>query len=336
MPLKNDYGIKDYQVANDLVNVGRIVEKRNYYFDVFFDGRYYKNVEKVRKLYETNIVVGDFVTLNEYEGVLYIDTLHDRMSTVSKQFSDATKSYKVNTQEQYLGANVNQLFILIAADQRFTLSKFERYYAVFNQPNIELHVLVSKSDYVENMITIIDEISSVYPNIMITPFSVYQEDTIGSVKALINKSATSMFIGASGVGKSTLVNALTGVGELTNEVRSDGKGKHTTTHTKLIPLAETQSYLIDTPGFKTISTTAEIGLEVLFEPIYEKMHECKFNDCSHKHEPGCAVIAAVDAGEISEVLYVRYLVNEKKFEGQLKYEKSKESKKAREIKKKLS
>lgn len=332
----NDYGISSYEEEFGVENVGRIIEKRNYYYDVFYNGKVLKNVEKVRKLYETPTVVGDFVSLTDYEGVTYIDLLNERKSKVSKQVSHASKSFNVNNDEQLLAANVDQLFILIAADQRFTLSKFERYYAVFNQPNIDLHVLVSKADYVENMITIIDEISTVYPNITITPFSMYQEDTIESVKELIDKGATSMFIGASGVGKSTLVNALTGLNEDTKDVRSDGKGKHTTTHTKLIYLPETHSYLMDTPGFKTISTTADIGLETLFEPIYEKMNECRFNDCSHKHEPGCAVIAAVQSGEISEVLYERYLINEKKFEGQLKHEKSKESKKARELKKKLN
>ncbi|MFC3899607.1 ribosome small subunit-dependent GTPase A [Aliicoccus persicus] len=332
----NDYGISRYEDEFGLENVGRIIEKRHYYYDVFYNGRVLRNIEKVRKLYETSIVVGDFVSLANYEGVTYIDALNERKSKVSKQSSHASKSFNENHDEQLLAANVDQVFILIAADQRFTLSKFERYYAVFNQPNIDLHVLISKADYVENMITIIDEISSVYPNIMITPISMNQEETIESVKALIEKYSTSMFIGASGVGKSTLVNALSGVGELTNDVRSDGKGKHTTTHTKLIPLEETSSYLIDTPGFKTISTTAEIGLEALFQPIYDKMNECKFNDCSHKHEPGCAVIAAVESGDISEVLYERYLVNEKKFEGQLKHENNKESKKARELKKKLS
>src|SRR5699024_9623006 len=129
-----------------------------------------------------------------------------------------------------------------------------------------------------------------------TPISMYQEETLEELKSLLVEGSTSMFIGASGAGKSTLVNSLTGLNEDTKDVRDDGKGKHTTTHTKLIPLEETESYLIDTPGFKTISTTAEIGLEALFQPIYDKMNECKFNDCSHKHEPGCAVIEAVESG----------------------------------------
>ena len=333
MPITNDYGIKNYEENHDLKNIGRVIEKRNYYYDIYINGQILKNIEKFRKLYETSIVVGDFVSLQEHEGITYINHLHERESKVSKQVSDASKSFKVTKEEQLLGSNVNQLFILIAADQRFTLSKFERYYAVFNQPNIELHVLVSKSDYVENMITIISEISSVYPNITITPISVYQEDTLDSVKELIDKNSTSMFIGASGAGKSTLVNALTGLNEATKEVQADGKGKHTTTHTKLIHLEETESYLIDTPGFKTISTTNEVGLESLFGVIYEKITECKFNDCSHKQEPGCAVIKAVEEGKISEVLYERYLVNEKKFEGQLKHEAAKDNKKAREVKK---
>lgn len=330
----NDYGLSSYEEEFGVENVGRIIEKRHYYYDVFYNGEVLKNIEKVRKLYETSTVVGDFVSLADYEGITYIDTLNERRSKVSKQSSHASKSFNENHEEQLLAANVDQVFILIAADQRFTLSKFERYYVVFNQPNVEVHVLISKSDYVEKMIEIISEISSVYPEVTLTPISMYQEETLEELKSLLVEGSTSMFIGASGAGKSTLVNSLTGLNEDTKDVRDDGKGKHTTTHTKLMYLPSTKSYLMDTPGFKTISSTQNIELDSLFNSIYERMDECRFNDCTHKHEPGCAVIQAVKDGEISEVLYERFLVNEKKFQGQMKHEAEKEKRKVRELKKK--
>lgn len=332
----NDFGIGKYIQENNLTEglIGRIVERNHHMFDVVHEGKILKNVQVVSSLYDADIVVGDYVSIAKLDEHIFIESLLQRKSVISKQFSDASKSLKENQREQTLAANVDQLFILIAADQRFTLGKFERYILSFNQEDIDIHVLISKADYTDKTIEIITDISSTYPDITITPISIYQHATIEEVKSKIIQGKTAMFIGASGVGKSTLINLLNSNDLTTDEVRTDGKGKHTTTVTTMVYMEETNSYLIDSPGFKTISTTNEMDFDILYEPILKLDGSCKFNDCTHTHEPDCSVKLAVDEGEISEKLYERYLFNEKKIIGQMKHEANKEKKKERTLRKK--
>ena len=336
MQNKFDFGIKDYAKYNDLTGdlTGRIVERNHHMFDVVLEGKILRNVQAVSSLYDADIVVGDYVSVVKLDEHIFIESILQRNSVISKQSSDASKSMKENQNEQTLAANVDQLFILIAADQRFTLGKFERYLMSFSQDNIDMHVLISKADYTDKTVEIITDISSTYPDIPITPFSIYQAVTLAEVKSKIIQGRTAMFIGASGVGKSTLINLLNSSDLTTNEVRTDGKGKHTTTVTTMINMKETGSYLIDSPGFKTISTTNDMDFDILYEPIFRLKDGCKFNDCTHTHEPDCSVKLAVDEGEISEKLYERYLINEKKIIGQMKHETNKEKKKDRIVNKK--
>lgn len=332
----DDFGIGNYIQGNNITEglIGRVIERNHHMFDVATAEQLMSSVQLVSRLYDADVVVGDFVSIIKIDEHIFINEIYPRTTIISKQFSEASKSMKVNQNEQSLAANVDQLFILIAADQRFTLGKFERYMMAFNREEIDINILVSKADYTDKTLEIITDISMTYPDITITPISIYHPHTIEEVKSRILQGKTAMFIGASGAGKSTLINMLNSNELITNEVRSDGKGKHTTTVTTMIYMKETDSYLIDSPGFKTISTTNEMDFEVLYEPIFRLKNNCKFNDCTHTHEPGCAVKLAVDEGEINESLYERYLINEKKIIGELKHEANKEKKKERNLKKK--
>lgn len=332
----NDFGIGNYIQHNNITEglIGRVIERNHYIFDVAIEDNILRNVQLVSNLYDADVVVGDFVSLIKIDEHIFINEVHPRTTIISKQFSEASKSMKVNQNEQSLAANVDQLFILIAADQRFTLGKLERYLMAFNKEGIDMNILVSKADYTDKTLEIITDISRTYPDITITPISVYHPSTIEEVKSKILQRKTAMFIGASGVGKSTLINLLNSNELMTNEVRSDGKGKHTTTVTTMLYMKETDSYLIDSPGFKTISTTNEMDFDILYEPILRLDGSCKFNDCTHTHEPECSVKLAVENGEISEKLYERYLINEKKIIGEMKHEANKEKKKERTLKKK--
>src|SRR5699024_1917986 len=158
----------------------------------------------------------------------------------------ASKSYHVREQEQILAVNVVQIFILIAANQRFTLPKSERYVLTFYQQNVDLHILISKGDYTDLASNIMNKIKSVYPDFKVTIFSNLQKDTLTNIIRLFKMSRTSIILGSSDVGKYTLINNLVNfVNVITNVIRKDCKGKHTSTTTKMFYSSLTESYLLD-------------------------------------------------------------------------------------------
>src|SRR5699024_2535008 len=275
---QSNFGIEEYVNELDIEssdNVGRIIQKNNHLYTIATINRI---IPKVKSAYNEGFFVGDFVLFNCQDDDCHLKQLLDRKNVISKASSHAAKSYHVRSYEQTIAANVDQLYILIAADQRFTLSKLERYLMTFNQETIEMNILISKADYMDGTKEITDMIHATYPGLKITPISTYQQDMIQDVKDSLSSRNTAMFIGASGVGKSTLINHLIGNQiEETNVVRNDGKGKHTTTVTKMVYVADTDSFLIDSPGFKTISTTKEMDGKILFEEIQELGRYCKFN-----------------------------------------------------------
>ncbi|NLZ95231.1 MAG: ribosome small subunit-dependent GTPase A [Bacteroidales bacterium] len=324
------YGINNYKnelnIADE-VNIGRVIEKTNYIYTIADSNYEFRKAETVSNLQSNEVFVGDFVEYTLFDDYNLITSVKTRLNSVSKKASYAAKSFHEAENEQLLAANVDQLFVLIAADQRFTLSKFERYVFTFQQDNIDMHVLISKGDFEDLAEDIKQKILSVYPNFKVTVFSNLREESLIDIKKLFLKDKTSLLIGASGAGKSTLINNLLNDYKMnTNEVRIDGKGKHTTTTTKMFYSDNLKSYIIDSPGFKTISTTRDIDKSVLFEDIQKLSLDCKFNDCTHTHEPKCAVLNAIENGEMSEAYYKRYKENLRVVKGQLRHEQRKKVK----------
>lgn len=321
------YGIKNYKNAFNIKEdkiIGRVIEKTNYIYTVANQNNVLKKAKTVTNVSSTEVFVGDFVEYILFEDYNLITKVLPRINAISKKTSYAAKSFHEAENEKMLAANVNQLFILIAADQRFTLSKFERYVLTFHQEHLDMHVLISKGDFEELAEEIKKKILSVYTDFKVTVFSNLYEESIIDVRNLFLKNKTSLLIGSSGVGKSTLVNNLIDDNKmLTNEVRIDGKGKHTTTTTKMFYADTLESYIIDSPGFKTISTTKDIDTSVLFEDIQNLSLDCKFNDCTHTHEPKCAVLNAIENGEMTEEYYNRYKENLRIVKGQLRHEQRK-------------
>lgn len=313
--------------------LARIVQKDYFLYTIATKTEIISNVKIAPQLIHDELYVGDFVAFNWKDQDCYIEQVFKRKNMVSKAFSHAAKSYHDSSYEQILATNVDQLFIVLAADQRFTLPKLERYLLTFQQQSLNLNILLSKADYVEETKGIIELIASYYPKINIMSVSIYQNESIRQLKDRLEQGKTAMFIGASGVGKSSLINKLLRKSsEKTNLVRTDGKGKHTTTVTKMLHVDETNSYLIDSPGFKAISTTKEMDGSVLFEDIQNLAIHCKFNNCTHQHEPSCAVLHAIELGELSAAQLERYAIYEKKLNGTSQYEKSKKLKKHKNAK----
>lgn len=322
-----DYGISTYVEKCKLNSneVARVIEKYGYFYDLYFNDEVYEKVTAVNQVSSNEIFVGDFVRVVELDNILYITEVLERDSLVSKESSTAMKSYHERKDEQILATNVDIIFILIAADQKFTIGKLERYILTFKKESNNLHIIITKSDYEDKANNIRAEILKYYPKTEILLMSQYDEKSIEKFKKLIVEESVSILLGSSGVGKSTLFNNLfTKENQNTQDVRVDGKGKHTTTNTKMLFNDILNAYIIDTPGFKTISAAHKVDESILFSDIYELAQECKFRDCTHEHEPGCAVKKAIDEGYITREYYGRYLENKRINEGQERHQKMKE------------
>ncbi|MBG9980389.1 ribosome small subunit-dependent GTPase A [Facklamia sp. DSM 111018] len=323
-----DFEIKSFCKENHLnsQNVSRVITKnRNVYGLVnVLNERMTVTITNGQKFY-----VGDFVEYMIFEGEVYIRQSLPRKNIISKAYNTTQKAYNTTQiEEQVLATNVDQLFILIAADQRFTLSKFERYVLVFSGMSEDVHVLITKSDFTKETDLILKQIRSVYPQLRVIAYSIYNEESLKNVYQLIKEEKTAILVGASGAGKSSLVNNLLGRDDIsTRKVRRDGKGKHTTTSSQLYYVKKTNSYLIDSPGFKGIETSREINTAVLFEEIENLSLRCKFNDCKHQSEPGCAIKNAIKDGDLEETLFERYLLQTKKRKAYEQYLEEKNRKK---------
>lgn len=317
------------------MSLGRIIRNEGYSYQIYTVENEMINASvnpnKLDRLY-----VGDFVEYVKIDDNCFITQFYPRKSIISKAINKTAKDITYKNEEQVLATNVDKIFILIASDQRFSISKLERYLLTFSQDAIEVSIIISKADLSDKTENIIAEIEKYYPDLLVYKTSIFDKPSIEKIESIVGEDTTIVLLGSSGAGKSTLINALNQVeSELVGETRRDGKGKHTTTYTTLLPLIGTHSYLVDTPGFKGIDTLNEVDASVLFDDILSLSQQCKFNDCQHKTEQGCAVKKAIEEGTLTQEKYDSYLANAKKMFGAQRYEKKKQRQKDNKIKKKM-
>lgn len=211
-------------------------------------------------------------------------------------------------EEQVLAANVDVSFLLAPIDVSVNLRRLERYMTMAWGGGTDPVVVLTKADLSEDVEAAVAEVGDVAIGLPIYPVDALNGDGVAQLRTHLHGDRTVALFGSSGVGKSTLVNALLGTErQTTRDVRWDHKGRHTTTRRELIALPG-GGLVIDTPGMREIQLwEAGEGLSETFEDIAQLAGECRFNDCRHESEPGCAVRAALRSGALDEGRWGSYL-----------------------------
>lgn len=203
---------------------------------------------------------------------------------------------------QILAANVDHAIVAVSLAAELDLGRIERFLALAWESGAQPVVVLTKADLVPDAVTLsylVQDVETTAPGVPVLPVSSMDGDGLDVLVALVG-GGTSVLLGQSGAGKSTLANAL--LGEDVMEVRAtrdvDGKGRHTTTTRNLLALPG-GGVLIDTPGLRGVGLyDAETGVGQVFSEIEALAEGCRFHDCAHEAEPGCAVLAAIDSGEL--------------------------------------
>ncbi|MHB8337889.1 MAG: ribosome small subunit-dependent GTPase A [Ignavibacteriaceae bacterium] len=251
--------------------------------------------------------VGDWVyaQLFDDDSLAIIHEIFPRKSLLKRKTSGKKIEY------QLIAANIDKAIIMQSLDSNFNLRRLERYLVMINESNITPVIFLSKSDLISihEIESKKNDIYKIIPDIKIVAFSNNNLSDIENIKTHFTPSETFCLLGSSGVGKTTLLNNLIHQDLYkTQPIREkDGRGKHTTTRRELIVL-ENGSIVVDNPGMRELGIISiESGLDDTFNEIAELANQCRFTDCTHTIEKGCAILKAVELGEISTERYNNYI-----------------------------
>ena len=239
--------------------------------------------------------VGDFVLVNwnESGNSAIIESLLPRKSAFIRKAAGGSQ------QEQVVAANIDIVFLCMALNNDFNLRRMERYISIAWDSGAMPVVVLTKSDLCDDLEQKLAEVSTIAFGVDVLVTTSTEENGYEELLPFISEGKTIAFIGSSGVGKSTLINRLLGKELLkTNGLRNDDKGRHTTTHRELF-LLPSGGMVIDTPGMREFGMwDNDTGIERTFMDIEQLAAQCKFRNCTHTNEPGCAIQKALTTGKL--------------------------------------
>jgi len=257
--------------------------------------------------------VGDWVAISDYdEGKVLIHAILQRKSVIQRQAVGKRKDVQV------IAANIDSALIVQAVDRDFSINRIQRYLTICHSSNVDPVIVLNKIDLVgeDETTRIIGEVQKRVADVPVYAVSNQSGEGIEKLKEIIVKGRTYCLLGSSGVGKSTLLNTIAGEQLMKTGAISEHshRGQHVTTHREMQVLSN-GGILIDNPGMREVGIAdTSGGLETTFETILELSGQCRFKDCSHVHEIGCAVTAAVENGELDRSSYENYLKMEREKE----------------------
>jgi ribosome biogenesis GTPase / thiamine phosphate phosphatase len=249
--------------------------------------------------------VGDWVIYDKLpnEDKAIIQQVLPRYSVIARKAAGDSEDAQV------IASNVDSLFIVFGLDKEFNAPLLERYLSMAYEGGVEPIIILNKTDATKLSGKAIAEAEKLAPGLTVHAISAKTESGLHAVAKLIEAGRTITFVGPSGVGKSTLINALLGSEvQTTGEVRlTDSKGRHTTTRREMFIL-KSGGILIDTPGIRELETlSSEDTVKTLFSDIEALAGKCRFKDCDHVNTRNCAVLAAVKDGTLSQERYQSFL-----------------------------
>lgn len=294
----------------EVFNVGRVVlEHKERYVVKSSAGEYDSEILGHLRFTAKNRrdfpAVGDWVAFEEYDknkGIIH--AVLPRTSIIERQ------AVGKHGEKQIIATNIDVGIIVQSVDRDFSVNRIERYITVCHSAGVEPIIILNKIDLISDaeLVSKINEIKIRVVEVPIIAISNETKKGYEELREFFRIGKTYCLLGSSGVGKSTLLNNISGVSLMKTDSisQSTSKGKHVTSHRELV-LLDNGAILIDNPGMREVGVVAtEEGLDQTFENIHNFSQECRYNDCTHIHESGCAVLEAVENNEISQDSYDNY------------------------------
>lgn len=302
----------------DVFEVGRIISEHKERYVVRsdkneYDGEIIGNL-RFTALHRSDFpAVGDWVAISEYDDdKVLIHSVFPRKTIIERQ------AVGKQGEKQIIATNIDYAFIVQAVDRDFNINRIERYLTICHTSKVSPIIVLTKIDLItDNELSIlVNKVQERVKKVPVLPISNASQKGLIQLKEIIKKGKTYCLLGSSGVGKSTLLNNLSGRALMkTNTIStSTNKGRHVTSHRELIIL-ENGGILIDNPGMREVGITdSKKGLEITFNEIIELSKDCKFKDCTHTTEVDCAVLEAVENDTIDKLSYENFLKMEREKE----------------------
>ena len=304
--------LKEYRKENklDSFGVGRVISEHKDRYSVKtemdeFEAELLGNLRFTAKDRNDFPAVGDWVSISVYDDQkALIHAVFPRKSIVQR------KAVGKLGQSQIIATNIDFGLILQSVNRDFNLNRLERYLTICNDSKIAPIIILSKVDLIEkrHLDVLLAQIKVRIKNIPVFAISNQSQFGINEVKSMLVKGKTYCLLGSSGVGKSTLTNTLTGADLMdTGEIsKSIDRGKHVTSHRELIVLEN--GIFIDNPGMREVGITdVSDGLEMTFEEILTLAKKCKYRDCTHSAEKGCAILGAIENEKLDPETYDNFM-----------------------------
>jgi len=305
-------GLEPYRLENNLESfeLGRVISEHKERYIVRtekgeLDSELIGNLRFTAESRYDFPAVGDWVAISEYDqDKALIHAIYPRHSIIERQ------AVGKSGQKQIIATNIDYGLIVQAVNRDFNINRLERYLTICNASNVVPVIILSKTDLIDEkqLNSLLDQITGRIQDVKLIALSNESLSGFDDLIKIIEKGNTYCLLGSSGVGKSSLLNNLIGKEQMKTDLisQSTDRGKHVTSHRELFVL-ETGGIVIDNPGMREVGIAdSAIGLETTFDEIVKLSQACKFKDCRHINEKGCAILEAVENEEIDRASYENF------------------------------